>query len=401
MKNINLLRQWYEVALIESSPFNPYSRITRKKVEFIYNTMLQFLGLNFFEVKKGTDKAIHKISWLFSLLSNTNKIECYHALNDICFLIEYSKSLDSSLQKELKQLTRNPENLRTFFFELFIFRLLDKQGIPNLKKPIVDGKPLEGICELNGKEFLFECRKIFLPQIEELDVKRRLMTDLWQLGQAQKYGRGMICTIQLSKPITPQHRDNFKQKLLTYFARLNEISQAIKIDYKHTDELGIFAAIDYDVATLIEIQARKNFDLVFYVVPPEKPILGTPNLYHAKVICNFSVYQSQIYKKLETVLKEKMKQHRNISIDHKILFLDNEILPEFHMNLFQNESMYESDVVRRLHQKLKMKHILCIVRRYYTTQGTRILFDVIGPEHLQAETKQLKLILQSYSVVNA
>jgi hypothetical protein len=401
MKNINLLSQWYEVALIESSPFNPYSRIARKKVKFIYNTLLQFLGLNFFEVAKATDKAINKISWLFSLLSNSNKIECYHALNDICLLIEYSRTLDSSLQKELKQLTRNPENLRTFFFELFIFRLLDTRRITNSKKPVIDGQPLEGVLELNGKQCLFECRKTFLPQIEELDVKRRLMTDLWQLGQAQKYGRGMICTIQLSKPITPLHRDNFKQKLLTYFGRLNEISQVIKIDYKHTDELGTFTAIDYDVATLFEIQARKNYDLVFHVVPPEKPILGTPNLYHAKISCNFSVYHSQIYKKLETVLKEKMKQHRNISIDNKILFLDNEFLPEFHMNLFQNEGMYESDVVRRLHQKLKMKHILCIVRRYYTIKGTRILFDVIGPEHLQAETKQLELILQSYSIVNS
>ncbi len=75
----------------------------------------------------------------------------------------------------MTQLKKAPEGLRNFFFELFIYQCLDAKHIPNIKKPIINNQELEGICVLNGEQYLFECRKAFLPNIEVIDILRRLM----------------------------------------------------------------------------------------------------------------------------------------------------------------------------------------------------------------------------------
>lgn len=394
----NLLALWYKEAFTLSSPFNLQSKIARSKVDFIHTKLLDFFGSRFFNVDPNVDKTINKIHWIYSLLANSNHLGCYHALHDICLLIDYSKRLDLSIQKELQQLKRNPENLRTFFFELFVYRILDQHTIPNEKKPLVNNQTLEGICILKGQEFLFECRKSFLPNISELDIKRRLMTDIWQLSQSQKHGTGMICTLQLSRPVLGIHRENAKQKLRAYFKTLNEIEGENRIAYTHSDEYGTFAAINYDEADLIEIKAKKEYDVLLYIVPPKYPVPGIPNYYHAEVACNFSLNRSEIYKKLETVLREKKKQHRHSAL-HKILFLDNETLPEFHMNLFQNESMYEPTMVQEVYNKIGFKDILCIIKRQYDDDGIHIHADVIGPKDLSPVIVQLSKVLQYPSVL--
>ncbi|MES1222283.1 MAG: hypothetical protein ABUT20_42700, partial [Bacteroidota bacterium] len=394
--NKNLLSEWSAEALAISSPFAITPKYDRSKVEFIYNTIKEFFGMPFFEVNAGTDKAINKISWLYGLISTNKSIPCYHALYDICLLISYSKTLDPSLQKELQQLKRNPENLRTFFFELFIYRMLDSNKIPNIKKLVSENHVLEGTCELNGKTFLFECRKAFMPKMNELDVKRRLLTDIWLLGQQMQGGVGMICTIKLTRPITGAHRSDLADKLRQYFKRLEGIKSKVTIQYTHQGDYGSLSAIDYDEATLIEIQAKKDYDVLYYVIPPKIPVPGIPDHYRAKISCNFSLNNSQIYKKLETLLKEKKRQHKSSSFKNKIIFLDSESLPEFHMNIFQTEGMYDLELVKQVYNKVGLKDILCIVRRFYNNKGPFILADVIAPDHLQETAGVLKSMLLNY-----
>jgi hypothetical protein len=108
------------------------------------------------------------------------------------------------------------------------------------------------------------------------------------------------------------------------------------------------------------------------------------------------VNNSQIYKKLESLLKEKKKQHKDSSFENKIIFLDSESLPEFHLNIFQAEPMFDIELVKQVYHKVGFKAILCIVRRFYDDNGPFILADVIAPNHLHDTGNMLKSMLANY-----
>ncbi|MDH7464682.1 hypothetical protein QEG73_25520 [Chitinophagaceae bacterium 26-R-25] len=401
-KKINLLTEWYEEALQLSSSLAYEPKYDRKKVEFIFQTLITFFGPRFFEVKVGEDRTIEKISWIVALLSNNRSIPCYHALYDVCLLTRYVHTLDESIQNEFKDLKKNPDNLRSYFFELFIYRLLDVNQIPNEKKIVSGNQQLEGTCVLNQKTFLFECRKAFLPGIHELDTMRRLTIDLQMLGQNMKHGIGMICCIKMNRPVSSRHHHEMLTKLQLFFKRLNEFTSTPKIQYRHEDEYGTFTAVDYDEATLIETKSKKEYDLLYYVIPPLAPIPGIQNHYRVKIISHFEVYRSKIYSKLESVLKEKKKQHEDSAFQNKIMFLDSESLPEFRMNLFQNQDMYDAELVREVYKKTGLKHILCVVIRSYNEQGMQLYIDVIAANHLQVTATKLQSMIRNYAVfINA
>ncbi len=393
-KKINILSNWYNEVLVISSPLNPFRKIERSKIDFIYTSFVLSLGNSFFEIQQGADKPINKTSWLFSLLSNHSHLGCINALYEVSLLMKYSEGLEPSLKTELAHLKKNPENLRTFFFELFIYKVFDTGKIEHVKKPKINNQVLEGICTLSGEKYLFECRKSFLPNIIELDVFRRLMTDIYQHTKSLELGIGMIGTIKLKRPIKGIQRVNFSNKIKQFFNKLNSlaIKGRIQINYHQEDEDGCFSAIDYDEANLIEIKATKDYDVIFYVAPPKVPIQGILNYYSAKVSCNFSVFESHIYKKLERVLKEKKEQHRQL-IMNKIIFLDNEILPEFHMNLFQN-GMYDLSKVKKVYEKINLKSILCVVQRSYNEKGSIIEVDVLAPDNLRDTAQLLKFLIE-------
>ena len=395
-KKINILSTWYNEVLVISSPLNPFRKIERAKIDLIYTSFASTLGLSFFEIQQGADKAINKTSWLFSLLSNHSHLGCINALYQVAQLMKYSEGLEASLKVELAELKKNPENLRTFFFELFVYKVFDDSKIQHVKKPKVNNQVLEGICTLSGEKYLFECRKSFLPNVMELDIFRRLMTDIYRHTKSLKLGIGMIGILKLKRPIERSQRINFSNKIEQFFNKLNNLVSKgrIQINYHQEDDDGRFSAMDYDEANLIEIKAKKDYDVIFYVSPPKIPIQGVLNYYNAKVSCNFSVFETQIYKKLERVLKEKKEQHRELTMN-KIIFLDNEIFPEFHMNLFQN-GMYDLAKVRKVYEKINLKSILCVVKRSYNENGSIIEVDVLSPDNLRDTAQLLKVLFEKH-----
>jgi hypothetical protein len=376
----NLLDIWREKAFFISSPLNITPRISRDKVLFIYETLISFLGRNYFEVAPNSDKPIEKISWIFSLLVNNNHIGCIGALYEFAKLINYAKTLDTSIKKELEDIKESPEQLRTFLFELFIYNILDENKIENKKKTLVNKQIIEGTCIISDTEYLFECRKVFMPKIQELDIMRRLMSDFRKYGNEMHSGFGMICTINFKRPISGKHRSHFESRIKKYFEWFNKFKCLNKIDYFIEDEFGEFKATNYDEATLIETRELKKYDIIFYITPPKVIIPNQPNRYEAKVISNFHVFHSKIYKKLENVLKEKKDQHKNSPFQNKIFFIDSETLPEFHMGLFQNESMFQIDKVKDIYDKLNMKEVICLIRRIYTEENPTVLVDILARE---------------------
>lgn len=248
------------------------------------------------------------------------------------------------------------------------------------------------------EDYIFECRKAFLPKILELDVMRRIIKDIWQHGQTMMYDRGMICSIIFNRPIQGVHRSNFIDKFRKFLAELIKVDERDSINYQDNDEYGCFTAVDYNEANLFEVKAKKQYDVLLYVVPPTTSVKSISNFYEVKMLCTFSVYQQQVYKKLETILREKMRQHKKSPVKNKVIFLDSEIIPEFHMNLFHNEGLYDLDLIKKVYDKIKMKDVLCIIRRVYNEEETCVLVDIIAPDHLKKTADYLKnIFLNIYS----
>jgi len=258
MTSINTLEQWYKNALLISSPYLIKANVSREKITFIYEQLKAGFGEKFFYLKTGIDIPLDKTVWIHQLLANMNHLGSIGALYHIALLIQYANTLESNIYNEIHRVKNNPRNLRTFFYELFIFNILDKGGIDNKKKFTVGIQEIEGTCTINNKVFLFECRKVFMPKIEELDIKKRLMEVFYVKSRNMNKGIGMICGVKMARPIIGKYRQSFEEKISTYFKKLNKHAGFNEINYIIEDETGLFSATNYNEASLIEAKELKK-----------------------------------------------------------------------------------------------------------------------------------------------
>ena len=361
----NLLDRWFDNAKMLSSPIAIKQVVARDRVDFIYITLSSYFPKSFFDVELYSDRPSEKASWILSLLSNYNHIGSISALNEIATLIEYSQGLGSEIRQEFESLKRNPQNLRSFFFELYIYHLLDRNGIKNSKKVKIGKQIVEGVIYDQEKEYLFECKKVFMPMVGEFDILRRLLIDFKRFSGKMKGGTGIICTIKLTRPVSGKHRSYFERIIKEYFLRINK-KGVNAVQYCIDSEFGSFYATHYDEATFVETKDLKLYDMIFYLIPPKSPMENQINYYSGKSICNFSYTYSEIYDKLKKVLKQKKAQHKYSLIKDKIIFIDNEIIPEFYMSLFQRENMLDEELLRNVYEDLNLSESVCILRRDYT-----------------------------------
>lgn len=342
---------------------------------------MDFFGEKYFIVDSNVDKPIGKHSWVLSHVANILHSGSFGALAEIANIIEYSTSLEHSIQKSLNEKKKSAKELRTFFFELYTYRCFDLNNIPNKKKVVLEnGQEIEGLCKIDNTEYIFECRKIYMPNISELDIKRRLLVDFYILINEKKLALGMIVTILFQRPIQAFYRDNYQKKIKEYFKILQKHNGNSSVDIQYTikDDTGIFKAINFTEADRIEIQAAKKFDVMFYLTPPTR-ISFDLNHSRGKVICNFSVLHSVVYKKLEAVLKEKKQQHKNSNYK-KIILIDNETFPEFHMGIFHSNATYNLETIQQIYNKLHLTDILVIIRRYYLEKNPKVEVDIFHQE---------------------
>lgn len=398
MATLNLIENWNKEVQYLSSPLHIKPLLSREKVNTIYNTLLTSFGLKYFDIKKGESKPLDKMNWLHSLLSNSNNVGCINALYRITLLLEYSKKLDVSIQKELINLKRNPQNLRAFFLELFVFNLLDKNNIPNTKKDKINNQEIEGTCVLFGDTYLYECRKAYMPKLDELNLIMRLATEFLKHGQTINSGHGMICTISLERPLKGKHYSYFEARIKNYFKDFNKLNGKLNtIDYVVEDaEYGTFKAIDFNRADLIEIENSKKNDVIFQLIPPESVTPGIHNKYTAGISGKFNMLDSIIYKKLESILKEKKDQHKNSPFTHKIIFIESEALPELQMSMFQHQHMFDPVKIDAIYKKLNLDSIVCLIRREYSERQSKIMVDTFHKHQHQIKVcNYLKKIICS------
>jgi len=362
----NLLTAWKRECDVLSSPVNVRPVLDRRIVELIYGTLEGFFGLRYFE-PAAVGTPLEKVNWLHSLLTNHKSMGCFMAVADIARLLLYAGQLGEAFVQRLTELKKNPDNLRSYFFELYTYRLLDKAGVPNIKKPTVNGQELEGVCTLQGKEYLFECRKLYLPGAEQLDVRMTVQTEL--LKQLQDYrnakmpSTGIIFTIQLSNPSDSKNKFVFSQKIAAFFKGAKSRRNPVSLPYEQVDDYGTLRVTDYSLDRAMEVQQVDNHDVYCILYPAASVVPGQP--IHHRVGAGVSHYVSQdkIMEKLIDALREKRRQHKVSAYTGKIYFFDNEVLPEFRMALLGQERMLDEHSIQRLMDGREEDEALCIVTR--------------------------------------
>jgi hypothetical protein len=391
MNNINTLEEWYKNALSISSPLLIKPVVSRDIVVFIHNTLKNNLGTESFNLQIGKDIALEKSSWINQLLANKNHVGSFGALRQISELLDYANTLDYKISNEIKNLSKNPRGLRAFLYELYIFRILDLSNVPN-KKKVTDGRQeIEGTCIINGIEFLFECRKIFLPKINELDIMKRLANIFYLKMKAINKAVAMMCCITLKRPISGNHMSVFKEKISRFFKNLNDSQGFASIDYVDDDEVGTFKVSDYNEASLIEARELLNYDMIFYSTLHS---VGEKIHVRGKIEFFFKLAHSVIYKKFESALKEKRRQHKTSEYKNKIIFIDTEVFPGLDMEIFNSVTSFDINAIEKLHDKVDRESILCITRRIYSEEKPIVLVDVIYPPGLEVQGKYLQSIFR-------
>jgi hypothetical protein len=104
-----------------------------------------------------------------------------------------------------------------------------------------------------------ECRKLYAPNLSEVDIKWRVFRDFVFATDKLKQRCGMICTINFERPFERRHRNNFADKIRLYFERFNKLQTKPEIRYEHQDSLGVFKAMNFDAELLKNICEKPKY----------------------------------------------------------------------------------------------------------------------------------------------
>jgi len=394
MEPRELLTEWHEKASLNfASRFLLKKLYEQPKLDFIRDTLMTSFPARYFQVLLGQRIAPSKINRIRSLLLVPDRLSAAKALYEIALLLKYCQS-SPGLWASLKELQQNPINLRSFFFELFIYKTFDDAGIPTVIKPMSGKQELEGYCTLKGQEFLFECKLPYIPSLDELFLIQQLMGVFQQYGYQKSPLNGYIAQIQFTRPIADEHREELEKKIKTFYDGLPH-GVVGEVDYSDPGGAGLLQAKTYTKERLAVIKKEKKAEIIYYMAPTGQVGLNGEVQMEGKMIGKWNILRDKLYKKLETILKAEKRQHPPEQFPYKIVFIGSESFPEFQFGLFQHENMYDLDRIVTLCNKLRLGSIVCFIRKYYQQNQPYILVDVIAPTELQDVAQIIKHIFGS------
>ena len=374
----NYLEDWKKECYVLSSPLNIRTQLQRKNIDDIYKIFIEYFGIEYFKRESEENNIKLNSNWLHSLLVNHRHPACIAAIYETANILIYLKTLDSSIQRKFRTLFKDPRQFRDLFFEIFVFRLLDFNHIQNIKKPKEGNKELDIVCILNEKEYLCECKKLYVPKITLLNTEIFILELLYlKLGCINK-GFGFIGTIKIYNPNDKKTREIFEKKINNFFLNFNE-KTFHKIDYHDIDANGELSIIDYNTINNIETENKESqYDIIFKVIPPSNPIQGIPNTYHFDLKANFNLSQKNVINKLFNSLKDKKEQHKNSKYANKIYFIDNETSPGFEWPCFLGDSLFNEFEINDRLTMFSENEIFCFIKRNYLGEIPSISIKAFG-----------------------
>jgi hypothetical protein len=374
----NILENWKKECYVLSSPLSINRQLERDDVDGVVKVFEEYFGLNYFNIES-PEKAIKSDqNWIIFLLVNHNRPACIAALYEIANILKYLKTLTPSIQNKFKSLFQDPHQFRNMFFELYVYRLLDYNNISNNKKIKEGIKELEGTCFIAEKEYLFECKKLYAPEINLYNVVVYAMELLYIKFNNLNKGFGLIGTIKFKDYNNLNTRDVFTTKLLKFFNGFNE-QTFHNIDYQDSDSLVELSVVNYTPEVNIEIDQNFNkYHVIFKIIPPYSPTPGILNHYAVDLKCNFSFTQEKVTRKLLSSINDKKNQHNNSKYPNKIYFIDSETIPDFTLPIFRTDSMFEEDKIKTFLESFSENEIVCFIRREYMDDVPNISIKCYG-----------------------
>lgn len=383
----NLLENWKKECYLLSSNLSLNKQLERKDVDSIYQIFLDYFGLDYFKIETSEPTPYTKSNWLHSLLVNHKRPACIAALYETANMILYLQTLSKSIQKKFKSLYTDTRQFRDLFFELYVFRFLDYNKIPNTKKPKEGNQELDIVCTINEKEFLCECMKLYTPGFNLLEAENYFMERLYfKLGSTNKVF-GLIGTIKFTNPNDIKVKEIFESKLTKFFEGFIE-QNFNTINYHDIDENGELTVINYSDANNIEIEKNlSHYHLVFKIIPPFNLIPGTPTHCCIELQAGFSFPQTKVTNKLFDTIKGKYAQHANSKYINKIYFVDSETIPDFQLPIFRMDSMFEEEKIKEYINLLPENEIVCFIRREYMDDIPKVSIKAFG-KNIDEKVKQ-------------
>ncbi|MCA6363714.1 MAG: hypothetical protein IM638_11810 [Bacteroidetes bacterium] len=363
----NILENWYNSLKWDSSNLNPYRSLDRQQLDFIYHIFLSFYGDNYFDIKSNNFTSENNSYWIYFLLINNQKNSSFQALKDIAENIDYAIRLGGDFLKRVNSFKKNQSQMRDFLFEIFIYKLLDKSGIYNIKNNYINNRQREGVLRINGIDYLFECRKVYVINKSQIDFRKRLLDQIYLNSVKCKKGIGYLLTVSFKNQLI-NHKEFlvFEKKISQFYSKLNNLESVSRIDYHDESNEGVLKVIDYNETDAINIHSDNSIQVRLVVRPPEKQIENVLGNYSHELSSNFQISQNDIYKKVKEVLKEKKKQMKNSNYSNNIIFLDFESVVGIDLSLFSSQRKWDEERLNDIRRSLNMDHTICFIIRDYT-----------------------------------
>jgi hypothetical protein len=374
----NILEHWKIECYLISSPLSLHKKFERHHIDFIYKTLSDYFGIDYFNVDSENRNPNNSLNWIVWLLGNWKKRASIIALFEIANTLKYLEGLPKSTQKKFKSVIPDMRQFRDLFFELYIFRLLDYNKIPNEKKPKEGEKELDVVCTINNTEFLGECKKLYAPGVDFMDLLQYVMISIVINLKKLNRGQGLIGLIKFGQNNDQAMKTVFENKLSKFAQWFNE-TRFQKLDYKDICADGELIIYEHSEANIVETESiRSSFDITFKIIPPSTPVYGIPNTYHSDIQANFELAQNKINRKLFDTFTVKSEQHLNSKYQNKIYFIDSEAGADFNFPIFKFDGMFEADKIQCEIENYSENEVFCFIRRDYTNDIPKVTIKVLG-----------------------
>lgn len=369
----NLLTEWKLTCDVHSTSLittNEY-HLARCDVDFVYNVLIDFFGIHYFDIKVIDENKKLKLNWLHSLLIQPNIFACIAKLYEVAISL---KSLSSEKRKIYENYKNDPQHLQNFLFEQFVCRLLSKNGFSTTTEFKEINTPIDVLATFHGITFNCECKKLYVNRIKELTAKFQLLEFLTMKIKNLVKVQGIIGTIKLNKnldlkPHDSKFLDNWINESID---KLNLIFKNLESHYNYKNfnessnsEWGEIVIVEYSDFNKSRIEAEGNYDLIFYIDDNLRSNFIQTEL-SAKVETTFSVLQSEITGKIINTIIQARNQHQYSRFQNKMIFIDSEMLPDINVPLFINDQMLDIESTQiAILKEARENEIVCLIQRNY------------------------------------
>jgi hypothetical protein len=408
----NILNQWSKIMQDKCSPFQytQEKRYSKSDILEIVQIFQDFFDEEYFDVpyEKLAVRSNPQVYFNRNLLFNymtINSTDSYYVISEIASLLKFSKEKFPPVYTNLSANRKNPDDLRSYLYEVFIIRLLYYNGYPLVPKPEIEignkTKELDGIVKINDKHCLIECKKTHVVEKNRYDYLVSSLLNyfhFWMQHQQEHFAF-------ILAPKNEEKKLGEYKKVVTEAFR-NYYKKLLKGERPENPYI-----IELENETLLHIEEKKPglFENVsktikvpysfLNVYPPPTGLNKEKNNYQFHFGITTSFTKDEAFKNFIQKLENKRKQHKEIKGIPKIFFFDNERLylgepepiPEF---------LLSSDRITNYLANKNIEEIIVITTRIYDRdQPAKCRLDIFHNEtnkEIAEALKRLKIFSNTH-----